>query len=126
YSGLLAWNFFASALNRCAMSVIGDSNLISKIYFPRLIMRLAGPLSGLVDVAIGLGILLGLMTWYGLRPAWSIVAVPLFLLLALATAVAGGLFLATLNFRYRDVAYTVPFLVQVWMYGSPILYPVSL
>jgi len=106
--------------------VIGDGNLIEKIYFPRLIMPLAGPLSGLVDFSIGMLILLGLMGWYGLWPAWTMLVVPLFMLLALATALAVGLFLAALNVRFRDVGYTVPFIVQVWMYSSPIVYPVSL
>src|SRR5262252_5848225 len=126
YSGLITWNFFATALHRSSVSVIGDGNLIDKIYFPRLIMPLAGPLSGLVDFGIGVLILLGLMGWYGFWPAWTMLVLPLFILLALATALAVGLFLAALNVRFRDVGYTVPFIVQVWMYSSPIVYPVSL
>jgi homopolymeric O-antigen transport system permease protein len=126
YTGLLPWTFFAASLTRCSASVVGDGNLVSKVFFPRLIMPLAGPLSGLVDFAIGLVILGGLMGWYGLRPSWALLALPLFLLLAVVTALAVGLFLAALNVRYRDVGYTVPFVIQIWMYMSPIVYPVSL
>jgi len=126
YSGLLPWAYFASTFNRCVQSVVGDANLISKIYFPRLILPIAGTISGLMDLAVSLVILLGMILWYGMVPTWGILALPIFLLLALSTALAVGLWLSPLNVRYRDVGHAVPFLTQAWMFASPVVYPVSL
>jgi lipopolysaccharide transport system permease protein len=126
YTALLPWTYFAGALNRSCTSVVAEANLISKVYFPRALLPLAGTLSGVVDFAIAFVLLLGLMTWYGIMPTWGLVVLPLFLLLALIMALAVGLWCSALNVRYRDVALTIPFLTQCWMYASPVAYPASL
>ena len=127
YCALLPWSYFATALNRCAVSVVGDSNLISKVYFPRLLLPIVGTLSGIVDFCISFFLLLGLMVWYEIRIAWWAIAVlPFFLMLALLTALAVGLWLSALNVRYRDVGFTIPFLIQIWMFASPVVYPISI
>ena len=126
YTALLPWTYFASALNRSSTSVVAEAHLISKVYFPRALLPLAGTLSGIVDFAIAFVLLLGLMVWYGIGPTWGVLVLPLFLLLALAMALAVGLWCSALNVRYRDVALTIPFLTQCWMYASPVAYPVSL
>jgi lipopolysaccharide transport system permease protein len=126
YTALLAWTYFSSAMNRSANSLLGDANLIEKVYFPRLIIPLAGVAAPLVDFFFGFLALVGMMLWYGITPTWSVLTLPLFLLLALLTALAVGLWLSPLNVRYRDVGYTIPFLIQIWMYASPVVYPVSL
>jgi lipopolysaccharide transport system permease protein len=126
YTALLPWTYFASALNRSSTSVVAEAHLISKVYFPRALLPLAGTLSGIVDFALAFVLLLGLMTWYGISPTWGLFVLPLFLLLALAMALAVGLWCSALNVRYRDVALTIPFLTQCWMYASPVAYPASL
>jgi lipopolysaccharide transport system permease protein len=125
YSALLPWNYFASALQRCVASVVADSALVSKVYFPRLILPIAGTISGLVDFLISLGFLSAMMVWFGISVSGGIIALPFFLLLALCTALAVGFWLSALNVRFRDVGYAIPFVVQAWMYASPIVYPVS-
>jgi homopolymeric O-antigen transport system permease protein len=126
FCALLPWNYFATALNRCIVSVMADSHVISKIYFPRLILPFAGTISGLVDFAISLVLFLGFMVWYEIGIAWWLLTLPFFLMFALVTALAVGLWLSALNVRYRDVTYTIPLLIQVWMFASPVVYPVSL
>jgi lipopolysaccharide transport system permease protein len=126
YTALLPWNFFAAALNRSSGSVVGESHLISKVYFPRLIVPFSATISGFVDFAVAFTILLGMMVWFRIVPTWGVLALPLFLLLALMTALAVGLWFSALNVMYRDVGYTVPFLTQFWMFASPVAYPVSL
>lgn len=126
YTALLPWNFFATALNHAVGSVVGDAQLISKVYFPRLILPLSGVVSGIVDFAIAFIILLGMMIWFSITPTWGALALPLFLLLTVLTALAVGLWLSALNVRYRDVGHTIPFLTQFWLYASPVVYPVSL
>jgi lipopolysaccharide transport system permease protein len=126
YCALLPWNYFASALNRCVVSVVGNAHLVSKIYFPRLLLPIASTLSGLADFAVAFMLLLGMMAWYQIALTWAILAVPLFLLLALASVLAVGLWLSALNVRFRDVGFAIPFLVQLWMFASPVAYPVSL
>jgi lipopolysaccharide transport system permease protein len=126
FSALLPWTYFSSALARSISSVVGDAHLISKVYFPRLILPLSGVVSGLVDFTIAFVILVGMMIWFGIMPTWGALALPVFLFLALMTALAVGLWLSALNVMYRDVGHTVPFLTQVWMYVSPVVYPVSL
>lgn len=126
YSALLPWNYFASALHRCVVSVVGDAALVSKVYFPRLILPLVGTISGLVDFFVSFLLLIGMMSFFRLGISWTVMMLPVFLLLALSTALAVGLWLSALNVRYRDVGHTIPFLVQVWMYASPIVYPVSI
>jgi lipopolysaccharide transport system permease protein len=126
YTALLPWHYFAQAISRSGVSVTGSANLISKVYFPRLIIPLSAAVAPLVDFAIAFAILLVMMAWFGIAPTVGMLALPLFLLLALATALAVGLWLTALDVRYRDVGYTIPFLVQVWMYASPVAYAVSL
>jgi lipopolysaccharide transport system permease protein len=126
YAALLPWIYFSQAIGRCASSVIGDSSLITKIYFPRLIIPLASVIPPLFDFCWSLFILFGMMAWYGIGPTWGLLAVPAFLLLALMTALGVGLWFSALNVRYRDVGHVVPFLIQIWMFASPVVYPVSL
>jgi homopolymeric O-antigen transport system permease protein len=126
YTALLPWNNFAQAIGRSGVSLVGSANLISKVYFPRLIIPLSAAVAPLVDFAMAFVILLAMMAWFGIAPTWGVLALPLFLLLALFTALAVGLWLSALDVRYRDVGYTIPFMVQIWMYASPVAYPVSL
>jgi homopolymeric O-antigen transport system permease protein len=126
YSAILPWYFFSQALANASQSLVGDSNLLKKVYFPRLIIPLAAVIRPAVDFAVSFVVLLGMMVWYGIGVTWAVLAVPLFLLLALVTALAVGLWLATINVRYRDVVHTIPFLIQVWMFASPVAYSVSL
>jgi lipopolysaccharide transport system permease protein len=125
FSGLLAWQFFAGALSRSGVSLVGNSNLLTKVYFPRLVIPTSAVLAGLVDFAISFVILLALMAFYGIVPTWQIVFLPLFVLLAIATALAVSLWLSALNVLYRDVQYIIPFLVQLWMFVSPVIYPID-
>ena len=122
YAALLPWNYFATSLNKSSTSLVGSANLITKVYFPRLIIPLSSVLSGLVDFAIAFLVLIGLMVYYGVAPTPAVVLLPAFLLLALLTALGFGLWLAALNVRYRDINHLIPFLVQIWMYLTPVIY----
>src|SRR5437667_7060191 len=126
YSALLPWNLFATSLTRETESVVGNAQLISRIYFPRLLLPISGILSPTVDFAISFVILAAMMIWFRTLPTWGVLALPLFLILALLTALAVGLWLSALNVRYRDVGHTIPFLVQLWMFASPVAYTVSM
>ena len=126
YTALLPWTYFSQALSRGGGGLVGSANLISKVYFPRLIIPLASVVTPLVDFGLSFVILLGLMVWYGITPTWGVLALPCFLFMALVTALAVSLFLSALNVKYRDVGYIIPFLTQFWMYASPVIYPVSL
>ena len=123
---LLPWIYFSQAISRSSTSVVGGANLIRKIYFPRLIIPISAAVAPLVDFAIAFVILLGMMVWYGTAPNWGVLALPLFLLLALVTSLAVTFWLSALNVVYRDVSHTIPFLTQIWMFASPVAYPVSL
>jgi lipopolysaccharide transport system permease protein len=125
YTALLPWNFFTGALGRSSLSLTQQANLISKVYFPRLITPLAATASGFLDFGIAFVILVGLMLWYGITLTWAALTLPAFLVFALTTALSLGLWLSALNVKYRDVGHAVPFLLQVWMYASPVVYPVS-
>jgi lipopolysaccharide transport system permease protein len=122
YTALLPWTYFANALTRTSTSLVSSAHIITKIYFPRLIIPFSTVLAGLVDFGIALFLLLGLMTYYGSWPGARLLWFPLFFLLAVVTALAFGLWLSALNVRYRDVNYITPFLVQVWMYATPVIY----
>jgi lipopolysaccharide transport system permease protein len=126
YTALVPWTFFANALSQASNSLLEQERLITKIYFPRLLLPLAAVLSGLLDFAISFLILIGMIVWYGLTPTPSILLVPFFVLMATLTAFGGGLWLSALNVQYRDVRYVIPFLVQFWLFVSPIAYPSSL
>jgi lipopolysaccharide transport system permease protein len=122
YAALLPWNYFAQSLTRSSTSVVQSANLITKVYFPRLIIPTAGVLSGLVDFAISFVVLAVLMVVYRVTPTWATVLLPAFLLLAMLTALGFGLWLSALNVQYRDVNHLVPFIVQIWMYVTPVIY----
>ncbi len=126
YTALLPWTYFAQAVGQSGVSVVNDSDLIKKVYFPRLIVPIAAAVAPLVDFAIAFVLLIGLMVWFGIAPTLGIVVLPLFLLLALVTALTVSLFLSALNVRYRDVRHAIPFFIQFWMYASPVVYSVSL
>jgi lipopolysaccharide transport system permease protein len=126
YAALVPWTFFANGLSQSANSLVDSANLIRKVYFPRLTIPIANVLAGLVDFALAFLVLLGMMAWYRIFPTERLIWLPLFLLLALVTALAVGLWLSVLNVEYRDVRYTVPFITQFWMFATPIVYPSSL
>ncbi len=126
YCGLLPWQLFAFALNSSAASLTANERLVTKVYFPRLVLPLSSVLAGLVDFGIAFLLLLPIMVFYGVRPGPALLALPLLLLLALVTAVAVGLGLGALNVRYRDVRHALPFLTQLWLFLTPIAYPASL
>jgi lipopolysaccharide transport system permease protein len=125
-AGLLPWTFFAYALSQAGSSLVGSQHLISKVYFPRRVIPISATLSGLVDLAIAFLVLMAMMAWYGYVPTLGVLFLPLFVLLALVAALAVGLWLAALNVQYRDIRYTIPFLTQLWLFATPIAYPVSL
>jgi len=125
FAGLLPWQFFSGALSRAGGSVVANANLVTKVYFPRLVIPLSGVLAGLVDLAISFVVLVVLMGAYGVVPTWNVVFLPLFLLLAIVVALGVSLWLSALNVLYRDVQYVIPFLVQLWMFVSPVIYSVS-
>lgn len=126
YVALLPWMLFAGALTRSTTSLVGNAHLLQKVYFPRLAIPIASTLSGLVDFAIAFVVLIGLMLYYGYLPTLATLTLPLFVVFALVAAFAAGLWLSALNVQYRDVGHAVPFLVQMWMYASPVAYATSL
>lgn len=126
YAALLPWTYFAEAMRRGALGPVEDAELIRKIYFPRLIIPLASVMAPLVDLLLSFLVLVGLFVWYGYLPTWNIIFLPFFILAAMLLALAVALWLGPLNVRFRDIKHTVPFLIQVWMYASPIVYPVNI
>ncbi|PSN11544.1 phosphate ABC transporter permease, partial [filamentous cyanobacterium CCT1] len=120
FSAMLPWQFFSNALSECSNSLITNANLISKVYFPRLVVPTSAVIVSFVDFLISGIILLGLMAWYQEVPSWRVVTLPLFILVAFAAAMGAGLWLAALNVQYRDFRYVVPFLVQFGLYISPV------
>jgi len=126
FAALVPWTFFANGLGQSSNSLVGSSNLITKVYFPRLIVPLASVFSGIVDFVLAFIVLLGMMLYYGLVPTVNVLWLPLFLLLALITSLGVGLWLSALNVEYRDVRYVVPFITQFWLLATPIAYPSSL
>jgi lipopolysaccharide transport system permease protein len=126
FSAILPWSYFSEAFRRSAVGLVADSELVRKIYFPRLIIPLAMVATPLVDFMISFVVFLGLMAFYGIAPSLNMLFLPLLLLIAMLLALAVGLWLGPLNVRYRDIMYTLPFLIQIWMYASPIIYPLSM
>ena len=126
FTALLPWQLFSHALTESSNSLVSNQNLISKVYFPRLVVPISAVLGGLVDFAIAFVILLGLILYYGIVPSWAIFTLPAFVLLAVATALAVGLWLSALNVQYRDVRYTIAFLIQFWLFATPVAYPSSI
>jgi lipopolysaccharide transport system permease protein len=126
YAALLPWMYFAGCLTGASNSVVQSSHLLTKVYFPRLILPLTSLASGLADLAVQLVLLVGLMVWYRIVPGWPVLLIPGFVLLCLLSALSVGLWLTAINVKYRDVGHLVPFLVQMWMWLTPIAYPSSL
>lgn len=125
-AGVVPWTFFSTGLNFSANSLVASSNMIKKVYFPRLIIPLASVISGFVDLAIALGLMGVMMAWYRVPLTANVLWLPAFALLGFVTALGVGLWLSALNVEYRDIRYVVPFLMQFWMYATPIVYPSSL
>ncbi len=125
YSAILPWQLFQGALQRASMSVVTNANLLSKVYFPRLIIPVSAVLASVVDFAIQFLVLLGMMIAFKVTPTWSILWLPLLMALALLTALAVGLWLSALNVQYRDISHMIPVLIQIWMYASPVAYPIE-
>jgi lipopolysaccharide transport system permease protein len=126
YTALLPWQLFAYALSQTAISLVAHQQLLKKVYFPRLVIPISAVLCWLVDFSIGFVVLLAMMFYYGIAPTLAIITVPLFVVLAMAAALAVGLWLATLNVQFRDVRYAIPFLIQFWLFITPVAYSSSL
>jgi lipopolysaccharide transport system permease protein len=126
YVAFVPWQYFANALTESSNSLVASQNLIKKVYFPRLIIPLGSVIAGLVDFCFAFIILIGMMFHYGIRPSASIFLFPVFLLLAVMTALAAGLWLSALNVQFRDVKHTIPFLTQFWFFATPVVYPSSI
>jgi lipopolysaccharide transport system permease protein len=126
FCALVPWTYFATALQACTNVVVENQRVITKVYFPRLILPISPVLAGLVDFAIGFIVMLAVIAFYGIRPTAAVLWLPVFLFLALLTALGVGLWMSALNALYRDVRYIVPFLMQFWMFASPVAYPSSL
>lgn len=126
FCALVPWNYFATALQSCTSVVVDNQRVITKVFFPRLVLPLSAVVSGLVDFAIGFIVMIVVLTVYGIRPGAAALWLPVFLLLAVLTALGVGLWMSALNALYRDIRYVVPFLIQFWMFASPVAYPSSL
>ncbi len=126
YSALLPWMYFAAALQNATNTIVENQRLITKVYFPRLALPISSVLSGLVDFGVSFLMFVAMMLYYGIRPTAAVLWLPVFLLLAVLTALGVGLWLSALNAIYRDVRYVLPFLVQFWMFASPVVYSSSL
>ncbi len=126
YAGLLLWTFFSSAVTSGTYSLVNNSNLITKVYFPRLFVPAAAVGAGLVDLAVASVILVGLIAYYGVRPTWALLLAPFFILLAVLLALGVGLLVSATTVKYRDLRHALPFLIQLWMFASPVIYPASL
>jgi len=126
FAGLVPWTFFAQGLTQAANSLVVSQNLLRKVYFPRLAIPIATVLSAALDFALAFVVLVGMMLFYGVHPTWNVIWVLPLALLAFVTALGAGIWFAALSVRYRDVRYIVPFLVQFWLFATPIAYPSSL
>ena len=122
YTALLPWFYFASCLSQSSMSIVGNRNLITKVFFPRLLIPLGSVVAPVIDFLLAFTVLVGMFFYYGRVPHWHAVVIPVFLGMALLTAFGIGLWLSALNVRYRDVPYALPFLTQIWFFGTPVLY----
>jgi lipopolysaccharide transport system permease protein len=120
YAAMLPWQFFANALTESSASLVGNANLISKVYFPRLVIPASAIIVSLVDFIISFGIMIILMIWYSFLPSWRLITLPLFMILALAASFGFGLWITSLNVKYRDFRYVIPFIVQFGLYISPV------
>lgn len=125
-TALLPWTYFSQAITRSGQSLVSSANLVTKVYFPRMLLPLSMIISPLIDFALSLVLLFGLLVYAGIPLTWKVLTLPLFILVAMLTAAGVGLILSTANVKYRDVGHAIPFLIQIWMFLSPIVYPVSL
>ncbi len=125
FAGALPWQFFSTALSECASSVVGNANLISKVYFPRIIIPMASVVTSAADFVVSLGLLLALMLWFGYAPGWRILFMPAIFLMLGALSLGAGLLLAALNVKYRDFRFIVPFIVQFGVFVSPVGFGLS-
>jgi lipopolysaccharide transport system permease protein len=125
FAALLPWTYLSQAVTRSGGGLVANANLISKVYFPRVIVPLAAVVTPMVDLLLTFAMIAVLMVWYGIQPGLEVLFLPLFVGFAFLTALAVGLWLSALNVKYRDVAHVIPFLVQIWMYASPVAYPAS-
>jgi lipopolysaccharide transport system permease protein len=126
FTALVPWMFFANGLSHSSNSLVGSARIITKVYFPRLTIPISAILSGAFDFALSFIALLAMIAYYGMHPGWMVVYLPAFMLLAVVAAMGVGLWLSALNVKYRDVYFVIPFLVQFWMFATPIAYPSSL
>ncbi len=126
YAGLLPWTYFANALTQSGNSLVGNANLITKVYFPRVIIPASASLAGLLDLFIAMTILGVMMIYYSLYPGLTVLLLPFLVGLTFLCAVGAGLWLSALNVQYRDIRYAIPFLIQIWMFVSPVIYPASM
>ena len=126
YAAMLPWTYFSTAMSSSSNSLVGNANLLTKVYFPRLVIPLATVIPPIVDFAIAFIVLFGMMVYYHITPTWNVLWLPAFLLLALVTALGVGLWLSAMNVKYRDIRYAVPFVVQFWMFASPVTYSSSI
>jgi lipopolysaccharide transport system permease protein len=126
FAGVLPWTYFAEAVRRSGTGLVNDAELVRKVYFPRLIMPLANVVSPMLDFCIAFVVLLALMAFYGIAPSWKMLIVPPLMVVAALLALSIGLWLGPINVRFRDIKHTLPFIIQIWMYASPIVYPLSM
>ena len=126
FTALVPWTYFANALNQASNSLVSNSSLIKKVYFPRLAIPISKVLSALIDFGLAFVLLLGMSLYYGIHPTVRVLWLPLFLLLAMVTALGAALWLSAMNVRFRDIEQALPFLIQVWLFATPIAYPSSL
>ena len=126
YAGLLLWTYFAGAVSMSANSLIGSADLVTKVYFPRLLVPMGATLAGLVDYVIALSILIIMMLWYHITPGVSILLLPIFIICAFLAATGVGMWLSAMNVKYRDIRYAIPFVIQLWLFASPVIYPTSI
>ena len=126
YVALLPWGYFSRSLDKSSLSVVAESNLVSKVYFPRIIVPISATLVGLVDFTIAFSLLIVLMAFYGVMPSWEVLFMPMFLLLTMLTSLAVSLWLSAVFVRFRDIAAAMPLVTQLWMFASPVAYPTSL
>ena len=126
YGGLLIWTFFSNSVTNSGNSLVGSSNLITKIYFPRMIIPAAAVAAGLVDLILAFIIQIGMMIYYRVPPTWALVMIPVLVSVTALLALGVGMWLSALNVKYRDIRYAIPFVIQLWMFASPIIYPLSM
>lgn len=126
YAALVPWTFFANALSNSTSSLVDSANLLRKVYFPRLVIPVSAVLAGVIDFALAFAVLLGMILFYGIVPTRAAMWLPLLLALALVTSLGAGLWLTAMNVQFRDVRYAVPFLIQAWLFATPVAYPSSL